>query len=178
MGGEPGTIPWIGVQKSSMAQSILLAFLLAQSFGLVTHHPYNLSYYNLLVGGLPGAQGLGLELAYWSESVDRRLLHQLARRAATGTTAALAPTLAPGQGAVATSRELIGRRVVLDDEEKADSDDFLVVYRRSAYWKPEVRRLVEGGEVVAENSRRGVWLARLIRRPNRGSSPGKAGDNP
>ena len=116
-------------------------------------------------------------MTYWSESVDRRLLHQLAHRLTPGETAALAPTLAPGQGVMASGRALLGRRVFLDDEEKAPDDDYLVLYRRSTYWKPEVRRLLVEGEVVAENSRRGVWLSRLIRRPNRGSPSGHAGDN-
>jgi 4-amino-4-deoxy-L-arabinose transferase-like glycosyltransferase len=159
-------------------QMALAAFLLAQSAGLILHHPYGLSYYNLLVGGLPGANRLGLELAYWSESVDRRLLHQLARRMTPGQTAALAPTLAPYQGAIATGRSLSARKTFLEDEQAAGTADFLVVYRRSAYWSPSVRDIVARGETLAENKRLGVWLSRLIRRPARGSPSVQAGGNP
>jgi hypothetical protein len=177
VGGEPGRTTADDRGGHPLLRYLLLAFLLAQSFGVIAHHPYNLSYYNLLVGGLPGAERLGLELAYWSDSVDRPLLRRLARSADSKTTAALAPTLAPSQVLIATGRALLGRRIFLDDEEKADLDDFLVVYRRSAYWKPEVRRIVAEGVVVAENSRRGVWLSRLIRRPKDGSPPGQAPGN-
>lgn len=177
VGDRQGPTSQQGRNGRTLARALLLAFLIAQSCGLLTHHPYNLSYYNLLVGGLPGADRLGLELAYWSESVDRRLLHELARRSSPGTSAALAPTLAPGQGTIASTRELIARRVILDDEQKAAGDDYLVVYRRPAYWKDDVRTLLGGGEVVAENSRWGVWLARLIRRPKPGPPPVQAGDN-
>ncbi|HEY2157729.1 MAG TPA: hypothetical protein VGH33_19015, partial [Isosphaeraceae bacterium] len=149
----------------------LMFFLLAQSYGVLTHHTYNLSYYNLLVGGLPGAERLGLELAYWSESVDRTLLGKLNSQRPVGSTAALAPTLAPGQGVFATGRALLARKTFLDDEDKATADDFVVVYRRTAYWKPEIERILREGETVAENVRHGVWLSRLIRRAKRGSPP-------
>jgi hypothetical protein len=161
----------------TLRNSLLTLLLLAQSFGLLTHHPYNLSYYNLLVGGLPGAERLGLELAYWSESVDRRLLGKLNSQMPPGPTAALAPTLAPGQGAFATGRALVSRKAFLDDEDKAMADDFLVVYRRTAYWKPEIKSIIREGETFAENTRHGVWLSRLIRRAKRGSPPVQRGGN-
>ena len=48
---------------------------------MVALHPFGLSYYNGLVGGLPGAERLGLELTYWNDPVDQVLLDQLAREA-------------------------------------------------------------------------------------------------
>lgn len=54
-------------------------FLLAQSIGVITMHPCQLSYYNLLVGGLNGADRLGFERTYWGDSVTRSLLTEVAR---------------------------------------------------------------------------------------------------
>ena len=82
------------------------AFVLAQSFGLVPSHPFGLSYYNGLVGGLPGAEWLGLELTYWNDPVDQVLLDQLAREAMPGASAALVPTLYQGQGILTTNRRV------------------------------------------------------------------------
>ena len=65
-------------------------------------HPFGLSYYNALVGGLPGAERLGLELTYWSDAIDNVLLDRLARDGAAGDSAAMAPTLYPGQGKLTT----------------------------------------------------------------------------
>ncbi len=48
-----------------------MALVIGQGYGVVTIHPFGLSYYNLLVGGLPGAERLGLELTYWGDAVDR-----------------------------------------------------------------------------------------------------------
>ncbi len=59
-----------------------------------------------LVGGLPGAERLGLELTYWNDPVDQVLLDRLAREAHAGASAALVPTLYPGQGILTTNRAL------------------------------------------------------------------------
>jgi 4-amino-4-deoxy-L-arabinose transferase-like glycosyltransferase len=147
----------------------LLVFLISQSLGLLLIFPYGLSYYNLLVGGLPGAERLGLEVMYWSESVDPGLLYQLASVAPEAAKASLAPTLAPEQGKVVTGRDLINRRIVLGDDSDVATSDFIVVYRRPSYWKDDLKRVVEQGEgtVVATRSRQGVWLSRIYRRVKR-----------
>ena len=122
------------------------AFLLAQSFGLVALHPFGLSYYNGLVGGLPGAERLGLELTYWNDPVDQVLLDRLAREATPGASAALVPTLYPGQGILTTNRALARRGIILQDEEEATRAEWIVLSRRTAYWRPEIReRLLRGG---------------------------------
>ena len=104
---------------------------------MVTFHPFGLSYYNVLVGGLPGAERLGLELTYWGDAVDGVLLDRLAREASPDAPAALVPTLYPGQGTLTTSRAMIRVPVILKDEDAATDADWLVVSRRTAYWKPE-----------------------------------------
>jgi hypothetical protein len=43
-------------------------FLMPQSISLVRLYPHLLSYYSETVGGLPGAERLGLETTYWCES--------------------------------------------------------------------------------------------------------------
>jgi 4-amino-4-deoxy-L-arabinose transferase-like glycosyltransferase len=139
----------------------LIGFLLAQSYGVFALHPFGLSYYNTLVGGLPGAQRLGLELTYWSDTVDRVLLDRLAHDAQRGAVAALAPTLYPGQGILTTNRALFARDIILKDEDAGISAEWLVLSRRTAYWRPEIReRLARGGgQEVAARSRQGVWLS-------------------
>ena len=116
-----------------------------------------------------------MELTYWSDAVDQVLLDRLAREAHVGATAAIAPTLYPGQGILTTNRALARRNVVLRDEDEAARSEWLVVSRRTAYWPlPVTGRLREGcGRLVAVRSRQGVWLAGLWHFPS--SSPQKAG---
>jgi len=146
-------------------------FLLAQGVGVVTFHPFGLSYYNAAVGGLPGAERLGLELTYWGDTVDGALLGSLAEEAGPGQTATLAPSLAPGQGAYATTRALWRRGLVLRDQEAVNTADWVAVYRREAYWSPGLRAALRGARPVAQRSRQGVWLARLYRLPRKSKTP-------
>jgi 4-amino-4-deoxy-L-arabinose transferase-like glycosyltransferase len=145
------------------ARTILTLFLLAQGYGVVALNPFGLSYYNALVGGLPGAERLGLELTYWSDPVDQVLLDGLAVSARPGATAALVPSLYPGQGIITTNRALVRREIILGDMEAAGRAEWLVLSRRTAYWRPEiVERLNSGrGNQVFTRSRQGVWLSAL-----------------
>lgn len=141
----------------------LTGLVLAQAVGVVLVHPFGLSYHNALVGGLPGAERLGLELTFWNDAVSRRLLRDLQASAQSGETAALVPTLAPQQGVFSTTLGLALKKVVLKDQEAATNSDWLIVSRREAYWPDPVRTLIHRGEVVAEQARQGVWLSRVIR---------------
>ena len=133
-------------------------------------HPFGLSYYNMLVGGLPGARALGLELTYWSDAIDNVLLDRLAREAQPGASAAMVPTLYPGQGAVTTgfNRVLARREIILQDEAAANRSEWVVVSHRTAYWRPDlVDRLHRGGgRRVAVRSRFGVELSALWHFPH------------
>jgi hypothetical protein len=154
---------WDAPFSSRVYRPALAALLAAQGFGCVAIHPFGLSYYSSLVGGLPGAEHLGLELTYWNDSVDQVLLGQLASLGNRGATAALVPSLYPGQGILTTNRALASREIVLKDQEAAGHTEWIVLSRRTAYWPAEVQvRLLNGeGELVATRCRQGVWLSAL-----------------
>ncbi len=145
------------------ARLALALFLIAQGAGVVLTIPFGLSYYNSLVGGLPGAERLGLELTYWSDPVDQALLDRLAELAPPRARAALVPTLYPGQGIFTTTRGLLRKGIVLGDQEDSGTAEWVVVSRRSAYWPAAFRARLERGQgrMVATRSRQGVWLAAI-----------------
>jgi 4-amino-4-deoxy-L-arabinose transferase-like glycosyltransferase len=140
----------------------LAAVLVAQGYGAAAYHPFQLSYYNALVGGLRGADWLGLELTYWGDAVDRVLLDRLVREAPPGATAALAPTLYPGQGMVSTTRAMARRSLILGDEGAVPRAGWVAVSRRTAYWRPELRARLGRSQPVFVRARQGVWLSALL----------------
>lgn len=161
-----------------LAHRGLVAFLAAQGLGVVLTFPFGLSYYSLLVGGLRGAERLGLEVTYWSDAVDDVLLNDLAREASPDATAALVPTLYPGQGAMTTAfnRNLARRGIVLQDDAAAGRAEWVVVSRRTAYWTPAWRERMRrgGGRLVAVRERQGVRLSELWHFPREpGSMPAR-----
>jgi hypothetical protein len=158
-----------GRRAVAVARGTLVAFLLAQGAGTLSVHPFGLSYYNLLTGGLPGAERLGMELTYWGDAIDPVLLDRLAAEASPAAEAAIAPTLYPSQGIATTTAALLRRKIVLQDEDAAPRAEWVAVSRRDAYWKPELAaRLADGrGRLVLERSRQGVWLSALWHFPPR-----------
>ena len=154
---------WGNLDGRRRLRTALAAATLLQGTGLVLIHPFGLSYYNSLVGGLRGAERLGLELTFWGDAVDRVLLDALARAADEDATAALAPTLVPQQGKVATTRSLARKGIGLADQDGLGASGWVVVYRREAYWTPEIRALVARPPLL-KRSRDGVWLSGVWRR--------------
>ena len=167
------------LSRNRAARRGLMALLAGQGIGVLITFPFGLSYYNLLVFGLPGAHRLGLEVTYWSDAVDDVLLNQMAGAARPDATSAMVPTLYPGQGILTTgfNRVLARRGIVLQDEDAATRAEWVVVSYRTAYWPPGWRERIErgGGELVATRSRQGVRLSELWHFP-RGApvnSPGR-----
>ena len=154
---------WQHTSARPAARLLVAGFLIVQGYGEVALHPFGLSYYNLLAGGLPGAEKLGLELTYWNDPVDRVLLDRLAVEAQPDSSVALAPSLYPGQGILTTTGPLARRHLILQDEAAALRSEWVVLSRRRAYWKPElIARLTNGnGRCVFANKRQGVWLAAI-----------------
>jgi 4-amino-4-deoxy-L-arabinose transferase-like glycosyltransferase len=167
--GRGFAVLWEITSSRRLVRLVLPVFLGCQAYGVVSTYPFNLSYYNLLVGGLPGAERLGLELTFWGDAVDDRLLDRLVREARPSETAALAPTLAPNQGVYATTSAMAATRppLVLQDESAVPIVDWVVVYRRTPYWKSDVRELTRLPAVFRRECQ-GVWLSGIWRRERRG----------
>jgi hypothetical protein len=74
---------WIGsaaARRFRWGESLTFAAVLAPSlFALVSIHPYELSYYNALVGGTPGAWRRGFELTYWYDAFTPPVIDDLNR---------------------------------------------------------------------------------------------------
>ncbi len=54
----------------------ICALILFQFSSNLLVHPFYLSYYNLAVGGVTGAEKLGLEMNYWGDAMTRSLLEE------------------------------------------------------------------------------------------------------
>lgn len=146
-------------------RALLVLFLAVQGYGLVTIHPFGLSFYSLAVGGLPGAEKLGLELTYWGDAITTDLLDGLARRARPRQTVALVPSLHHIQPASLQTKNLLDRSLNIQEQAAYNSADWLLVYRRTAYWPPQLEAELKRCRPVFLNRRQGVWLSGLWLRP-------------
>ena len=84
---------WRLVASRRARVTVATLFLLTQGIGAIVMHPCQLSYYNLLVGGLYGADRLGFERTYWGDSLTRSLLQSLFDDKSTRATVSVEPVL-------------------------------------------------------------------------------------
>jgi hypothetical protein len=149
----------------------VLVLCLVGAIALV--HPYYLSYYNALVGGLWGAEKLGLETTYWHDVVDRPLMEWLNKHCPVGSRIAFYPV---GEFVVSSAPQPLDmyemfylsqqkslRAVRL---EKGTRYDYLVLNARTAYLErhEEAKRAWGTGVPLYEVKRQGVRLAAVFRR--------------
>ena len=62
-------------RRRVLFNSLLIAVVLGSLSSWIIYAPHWLSYYNLTVGGLPGAYRLGLEPTYWWTDLDDSVLN-------------------------------------------------------------------------------------------------------
>jgi 4-amino-4-deoxy-L-arabinose transferase-like glycosyltransferase len=67
-----------------IAATLAVPVLGQAAIDLIRIHPFELSYYNHLIGGPAGAWNRGLELSYWYDAYDPRALRELNRRLPAG----------------------------------------------------------------------------------------------
>jgi hypothetical protein len=155
---------WLPARTSAVGLSVFLAL---QSYGIWATAPCWLSYYNLCVGGLPGASRLGWETSYWGDGLTRRLLEATADHVPAGATVAVVPTLHPAQW-----NELRLQCPLLKEREiqlapwgtpEAEKADYLLLFVRPEYMPPEVRSMLETKPFVAAVRRQDVVLAGLMK---------------
>jgi hypothetical protein len=65
------------ILKKFLKPILLLIILIPNLINLIMVHPYELSYYNIFVRGISGAQKIGFESTYWGDAINREVLSYL-----------------------------------------------------------------------------------------------------
>jgi hypothetical protein len=164
-----GVFAWRSVwdQRPRLRTAVVSAFVALQAIGLIVYYPCQLSYYNLLVGGLAGAERLGFEVTYWGDTVREPMLAE-AVRLTEGKPVLLSPNLAPFQapGIEISSPSLHAADVALvgwdpSDVKALKGHCYVIVYRRRADLA-DAEWILKHGRVVMDSGNQGVWLAKLV----------------
>jgi hypothetical protein len=116
--------------------------------------PQWLSYYNLLVGGLPGATALGMEPTYYWDALDGEVLAWLDQHTPAGAKVAFA---APSP----ENLELMSRWGLLRVEYRDEAPGtfrWYVLQRRPSAWQPADKWLIAHGHPAFQKTiRHGGW---------------------
>jgi len=147
--------------------------LACQACGVIYYHPFQLSYYNLLVGGLGGAERRGFEVTYWGDAVTPSLVNEWSQLAPEESCAVVVPSLYDAHPELFET-ELTSRRHQQLRGSLESKCPYLIVFNRKAYLDG-VRDIIDSPDSIplAETSKAGVWLSRVyVRR-----LPGAANNN-
>jgi hypothetical protein len=68
---------FLDAKRTMLVRATMIVALLANAINLARYYPQTLSHYNILVGGVRGAAALGMEPAYWWDSLDADVLNWL-----------------------------------------------------------------------------------------------------
>jgi len=176
--GSADVLQWLrGKLSARTATSLFALFFAAQGYGVVDFWPCHLSYYNLLVGGLRGAERLGLEPTYWGDSLTRDFLEATAQAIPPDATLEVFPMLHPffveellNQSPILRHRRLrlkawIGNEVT--------QTRYIAIFRRRADLPPMLQHPPPSVKLLALVKRQGVLLAALYEfSPSSTSAPG------
>lgn len=149
---------------------LLGASLIGPVASIVLYHPFQLSYYSPLVGGLAGATRLGFEVSYWGDSIDGDLLAAVAE-IPEGEAILFAPNLAPYQAPAVeiSSAALQSRQIHLigwnaQDPAEAANCRYALLYHRRADLET-LDFVLRHGRVIRQSEHGGIWLGRLYKLP-------------
>jgi hypothetical protein len=131
--------PVLGERVRPLQLAAVLSLYLGSATSLVWYAPQWLSYYNLLIGGLPGAAALGMEPTYYWDGLDREALDWL--HAHTADDEKIAFASAPDDNLLLLQQWGLLRRAT--NAAAPGKFRWYVVQRRPGGMQPADRELVE-----------------------------------
>ncbi len=127
-----------------LATASVLFCLASSGLSLLWYAPQWLSYYNLAIGGLPGAASAGMEPAYYWDAFDAEVVAWLNAHTRPGEKVVFAA--GPGENLA-----LLRRWGILRCEYRAKAEAvprWRVIQHRPSAWTPQDRRLMEQEEAA------------------------------
>ena len=152
-----------GARMQRVAGAVLAVLVLVPGLlGIVSMHPYELSYFSAIIGGTEGAEKLGLELTYWCETYRETLpfLNDLPEQGASVWTEEDGVLYTYQKVGLLRSDLQVGGRVVKAGPLAAD---YALIQRRPSGYTPEINTLMAERQPVFVVEHSGVALAYLYK---------------
>ena len=145
---------------TSKAAHVVIGLLAIQVAWLAVMHPYYLSDYGPIAGGLPGAHRLGLETTYWCDALDRQVIDFVNENAPKDAAVGIFPypeliTIAHRE--VGSFRE----DLKLVNYWKEPADWLILMHRRGTFGDREYI-LSQSDTAIFESRRIGVTLSQVF----------------
>lgn len=158
-------LSWLVRRGKGWLVAAVVVTVVSPGVEFFVYEPYGMSYFSPVVGGLPGAEALGMEVSYYGEAVDRGSFDAINARAKPGESVAYGPFLEKIPEWM--PREYM-RYGYLDGKlaaaDSAGDWDYLIFINRGGCVDETDRETIARGEVIHENRLLGVVLAKVLAR--------------
>ncbi len=148
---------------------VVLIGIALPAVNLVYFQPCYLSYYNLVIGGLAGANRAGLEPTYWGDTLTPAFLRQMSEKLPERSALGVAPVLHPSFVESLRKDSWLRHRpdlilLAYDDKAQVVPRNVLVIRRMADSWE-SLNNPPEGTIIKGRVTRSGVPLAEMIQLP-------------
>jgi len=146
----------LGPKRSAAGRCAVGAFWAWHILLLVWLHPYYLSFYGGLTGGIWGAKRLGFETTYWTDTLTNDALRVTSGACKAGDKILIGPTggFVPIQ--LQKIYGLLPENVEVTADQAVGDWDYFIMIPRQGMFKPWMRELYETGTPVWERRIMGV----------------------
>ena len=146
--------------RGRAGKAIVAAALAASALVLICTHPYELSYYNGLVGGAWGARKLGFETTYWGDTVTPEVMAYVNQHCPDGSKVAVWPRHQAFLDSLPWMRK--GLEFRKDWEAGTPRADFLILFPRQSYLDEFTTDLVRNQKPIRQWTYLGVRQCMLF----------------
>ncbi len=147
--------------RGRLGKVIVAALLALNAAALLSTHPYELSYYNCLVGGAWGANKLGFETTYWGDTVNQQVIKYVNQHCPDGSRVTSEPPHTELIGALPGLRS--GLRWVPTWNRGRRNADFVILFPRQGHLSGAALELLKTGKPIKKWSYMGVPQCLLYR---------------
>ncbi|MCD6404467.1 MAG: glycosyltransferase family 39 protein [Planctomycetes bacterium] len=168
----------LAARGSAIAIAVVALVAISPGVEFFVYEPYGMSYFTPAVGGLPGAEALGMEVTYYGEAVDQAGLDAINRRGVKGQRVAYAPMFKKLPWRMPVEYVKYGfLKLGLEPCAPWNDWDYLVFVNRGGCIDETDRANLAKGEVIHENRLLGVMLSETLARKPRKEGTNAPGHN-
>jgi len=158
-------LAWIAKKGIPLAAVAVVVSLVSPAAEFFVYEPYGMSYFSPAVGGLPGAERLGMEVTYYGEAVDPAAFAAVNSRAREGQRIAYGPMFKKLPWRMPLEFMRFGfLRVKLAPVSPAEDWDYLIFVNRGGSITDADKAALAKGTVIHENRLLGVTLSEVLER--------------
>ncbi|HIE43999.1 MAG TPA: hypothetical protein EYP78_04300 [Candidatus Omnitrophica bacterium] len=144
-------------KKAFIFYTILFISIFPGLLDIIRTHPFYLAHYNILIGGIKGAQNRGMETTYWGDTINNRVIQFINKKVKVGAKVGIYPV-----GSLQTKylQAFMRDDITLDSSYSAETD-YLILHCRQGMFKEELWNIYNSAKPIFVQSVNSVPLVKV-----------------